>query len=332
MDSICGNEEIVKTAEEKIGEFYTRRIESIKSIDINSVLMRKNPYLYKALGFTTPEEIVRELLMAHSISSYEGIFGDAFFEPLAEELSGGEISDADGVDIVKRIDNIYRAYAIKSGNSVFNASSKKNQNDAFQKLRGRVQKRDLAFDAVVGYGYGNKESTGGSSNFREISGQAFWKEISGYDDCYLDISKFSYEIVREKKAEFDKEFEDLIQRSIVSFNEMFCDDGIINWEKWIKYNSSIKCNKLDIKPNKRTITEGQKIELEIDVELMDDKTYTITTEDDELNIKTSSENIKIENNTISICNKISEEEKIKIQFLYRHKCKTINIKIKPKKK
>lgn len=330
MTNKLSSDKIIELAEEKIAIFYDRRIEAIKSLDISSVLKRKNPYLYKALGFTKSEEIVRELLSAYSISSYEGIFGDAFFEPLAEEICGGEVADATDVDIIKRLDNMYRAYAIKSGTNVFNASSRANQKKSFQMLRGRVQKRNIAFDAVVGYGYGNKTSNGGNSNFREISGQALWKELSGNDDCYLEISKFSFEVVKQKKKEFNDEFESLVKKSIVEFDNLFCNNDEIDWEKWIKYNSAIKCKKLDITTVKKTISEGEDIVLDISVELENENKYNINTDNDELFIDFESENIRIEDNKISICNTITERETIKIIFLYRHKPKTLNITIKPK--
>ena len=325
-------DEIIALADKNIIGFYDRRIEAIKKANIDEVLKRKNPYLYKALGFTTAEEIVRELLTAYSISSYEGIFGDGFFEPLAEELCGGIKSVSKGTDIEVDVDGIRTVYAIKSGTNVFNSSSKSAQITAFNEARKRLQKnKTKSFDPVVGYGYGNKNSNGGNSNFREVSGQALWKELSGNDDCYLEIAKFSDEVVAQKKAEFNAEFENLIQKSIQEFNNMFCIDGQIDWEKWIKYNSAIKCKKLNITTTKKTICQDEDLELDISVELENEQQYCINTDDNELSIDFESKNITIENNKISICNGITEKEVIKIIFLYRHKSKTIKITIKPKK-
>ena len=107
--------------EDKIGElldgFYQRRNDKINTLKLKDALKRKNPYLYRAIGVQKASEIVEGLLSAYMSSSDEGIFGDAFFGPLAKFVSGGVVSPSEGVDIAKETATTYMAIAVKSGPS-----------------------------------------------------------------------------------------------------------------------------------------------------------------------------------------------------------------------
>ncbi|MBI5701177.1 hypothetical protein HZC34_04950 [Candidatus Saganbacteria bacterium] len=82
-----------------LNDFYNRRMNRLNTLKLKHVLRRKNPYLYKALGNQNATEIIEEILSAYLSSSDEGIFGDAFFEPIAKAVSGGIVSPSEGVDI-----------------------------------------------------------------------------------------------------------------------------------------------------------------------------------------------------------------------------------------
>ena len=75
-----------------LDNFYSRRIKKLSSLNLKDTIKRKNPYLFRAIGTATGEELVKQLLSAYMSSSDEGIFGDAFFEPLVKEVSGGSIA------------------------------------------------------------------------------------------------------------------------------------------------------------------------------------------------------------------------------------------------
>src|SRR5574340_302842 len=144
-----------QAVEEKIGEllneFYRRRTEKLEKLDLIGVLKSKNPYLYRALGVETAAETVEGILAAFASSSDETIFGDAFFEPLAKFVSGGQVAPSEGVDIAIETESTYKAIAVKSGPNVFNADSKKRQGENFSALRKRMAKLKKQFDPVVGY-------------------------------------------------------------------------------------------------------------------------------------------------------------------------------------
>lgn len=229
--------------EQKIAElldgFYGRRIEKIKNLKLNHTLKRKNPYLFRATGVQQASEIVKNLLTAFMSSSDEGIFGDAFFEPLAKFASGGIVSPSEGVDVAVETDTTYKAIAVKSGPSVFNAQSKKRQADDFKALENRLRKLQKHFDPLVGYCYGQKrQSNTSTASFKELAGQAFWEEITGDSDFYLKIIRLMKDKPQEHLVEYESAFNAAVNRFTKEFIDDFCNqDGTIDWEKLVKFNS-----------------------------------------------------------------------------------------------
>ncbi|MEI9808246.1 MAG: PmeII family type II restriction endonuclease [Bacteroidota bacterium] len=53
--------DVIKYVEDNIGSFHTRRIEGLKALDLNKVLSKKNPYLYKAKHLLLSQEIVKTI-------------------------------------------------------------------------------------------------------------------------------------------------------------------------------------------------------------------------------------------------------------------------------
>lgn len=229
--------------EEKIGElldiFYKRRINALDGLDLKKTLKRKNPYLYRAIGVEKASEIVEGILLAYTSSSDEGIFGDAFFEPLAKYVSGGYVSPSEGVDVALETPEKYIAVAVKSGPAVFNAQSKRRQIEDFKVLENRLRKLQKHFDPIVGYSYGNKkQSERGKHSFRELAGQAFWEEITGDENFYLKIIQLMKGKPQEHSIEYKKAWAAAENRFIREFIDTFCDvNGNILWEKIVEFNS-----------------------------------------------------------------------------------------------
>jgi hypothetical protein len=121
-------------------DFYERRLLKVKSLKLKTFLRRKNPYLFRALGIQKASEIIERILADYISSSDETMFGDAFFEPIARIASGGNVSDAEGVDFVIETDTCFTAVALKSGPNIFNSSQKKRQSQEFQAVRSRLYK------------------------------------------------------------------------------------------------------------------------------------------------------------------------------------------------
>lgn len=223
-------------------EFYNSLLAKIDTINISDIMKRKNPYLYRAKGIQSATEIVEGVLAATVSSSEETIFGNCFFEPLAIAASGGVKALAEGVDIMvdDRDENTIHAIAVKSGPSVFNADSKKRQEQNFNAARKLAQQAKAIYDPIIGYSYGKKRSTGKGrpTIYRELAGQDFWAELTGDSDFYLKIIMFMGNKPEQYLEKYRESYNRASNRLVKQFTEKFCnDDGSIDWEMLVRFNS-----------------------------------------------------------------------------------------------
>lgn len=104
--------------EQNIQLFHQKRIESIQTIKLITVLKRKNPYLFRAKNLVTASDLVKTILDAFLSSQEEGIFG-GFLEQLAificNQVYAGRKSAAMGIDLEFDKANVTYIVAIKSG-------------------------------------------------------------------------------------------------------------------------------------------------------------------------------------------------------------------------
>ncbi len=223
-------------------DFYDRRFKRLEKLKLKHFLLRKNPYLFKALGTEKASEIVEKILSAYIGSSDETIFGNAFFEPIALLASGGKTSDGEGVDIIVESEDKILAVALKSGPNIFNASQKKRQSQEFSELRNRLYKLHKQFDPVLGHAYGRAKSEPTKDTiYRRRSGQALWEEITGDPEFYIKLITLMKEEPLKHKQEYTAIWDAAINKFTAEFVKDFCySDGRINWEKLVKFVSSKK--------------------------------------------------------------------------------------------
>lgn len=222
--------------------FYGSLLAKIDNINIEDIMRRKNPYLYRAKAMQSAAEIVESVLSATVSSSEETIFGNCFFEPLAIAASGGNKALAEGVDIMveDKDENIIYAIAVKSGPSVFNADSKKRQEQNFNAARKLAQQAKSRYEPIIGYSYGKKRSTGRGrpTIYKELAGQDFWAELTGDTNFYLKIIKLMGTHPEKYLEQYRESYNRASNRLIKQFTADFCDDdGNINWNKLVKFNS-----------------------------------------------------------------------------------------------
>lgn len=231
---------IVKSIAVALEEFYSALIAKVDQLNIKSIMKRKNPYLFRAKAMNGAAQIVDAILAAFVSSSEETIFGNVFFEPIATAASQGQKALAEGVDIMVERDNTIYAIAVKSGTSVFNASSKKKQEQNFmaaQKLAQQVHKR---FVPIIGYSYGKKKVSdrGIPKFYQELAGQDFWTELTGDDQFYIKLIRYMDTLPEKYVEEFEKSYQKAANRLVKEFTTEFClEDGSIDWEKLVEFNS-----------------------------------------------------------------------------------------------
>ncbi len=220
-------------------EFYTSLTKALDSVSIDKVLKRKNPYLYRAKGINNALQIVDGILSAYVSSSEETIFGNAFFEPLALVVSGGQKAVSEGVDITVDKDNAIYSIAVKSGTSVFNADSRKRQEQNFLSAQKRAQQAHKAYYPVVGYGYGKKKTVAGKERFyKELAGKDFWEWLTGDKDFYTKIIEHMGTKPDQYAKSFEESYNKAQNRMVREFTIKYCkDDGSIDWKGLLKFNS-----------------------------------------------------------------------------------------------
>lgn len=230
---------LVALVHKHLTSFYRRRIEALDNLELKKVLVRKNPYLFRAVGIHDVGELIQNILRAYSSSSDETIFGNEFFEPLARDLANGKTADGEGVDVLVETATRIAAYAVKSGTSVFNSSSRRDQEQSFLKMRNRLFKTQKQFDPVVGYSYGRKsKEPKKASSFREVAGQSFWEELTGDPDCYVKILQAMQDYPDRHRIEFKAAWERAVNRFSMEFMLNFMsEDGSINWRELLQFNS-----------------------------------------------------------------------------------------------
>jgi hypothetical protein len=99
------------------------------------------------------------------------------------------------------------------------------------------------FDAVLAHCYGQNISPPNEKKiYRDVSGQSFWEEITGDPDFYQKLIRFmEIEIIEKYKHIYKLEWDKALNKYNREFLNNFClEDGSINWEKLLEFNSKSK--------------------------------------------------------------------------------------------
>ncbi|MDR0983353.1 MAG: cytosolic protein [Culturomica sp.] len=237
--------DVTKYVEDNIGIFHEKRIKSLDTLKLSDVLKRKNPYLFKAKYTETSEQIVRGIVDAHISSNEETIFGD-WLEGLAifvnEKVYGGWKSGIKNIDLEFDKDGMRYIVTIKSSKNWGNSSQVAKLISDFKTAKKtlRTSNSQLQIIAVNGccYSYDNQPDKG---DYYKYCGQEFWTFISGNENLYLEIVEPLGHKARERNADFQKSYTQMINKFTKEFSNEFCkDNGDIDWIKLVQFNSGKK--------------------------------------------------------------------------------------------
>jgi len=237
-------QEIYEYTEKHISIFHQRRLDYVQnSVDLLKILKQKNPYLFRAKNVLTAQDIIKGFLDAFLQSQEETLFGD-FIEGLAifvcDKVYGAKKSELTGVDLEFEKDGVTYVVEIKAGWNWGNSSQIRQLKINFESAKGLLlAKTDKEVVAVNGccFGKDNKPDKGG---YLKLCGQRFWGLISGNEKLYIDIIEPIGYKAREKNEEFMENYAQTINKFTLEFSQKFCDNGKINWEKLVKYNSGFE--------------------------------------------------------------------------------------------
>lgn len=232
---------VVDYITKNITTFHEKRVESISQIKLNTILKRKNPYLYKAKNVTTAGEFVKSIVDAFLSSQEETIFGD-FLEGLArfvcEAVYHGQKSASEGIDLDFCKDDIRYLVSIKSGPNWGNSSQIKKMKDNFKQAKRILSTNQSKINivAVNGCCYG-RDSKADKGDYLKLCGQSFWEFISGNKNMYLEIIEPLGKDAKQKNEVFLEEYSKVINKFTAEFIAEFCADGLIDWDRLVAFNS-----------------------------------------------------------------------------------------------
>lgn len=226
---------------ENIDSFHASRLRKLEETKLSELLRKKNPYLFKAKNLNTASDLVRDLLEAVLYASEEKFMGD-FLERLAlfvvTKLWNGQKSSSEGIDLEFRKNAKRYLVSVKSGPNWGNSSSVKKQRENFHKAYSviRQQSPDEAVELVLGICY-SKKRTSYTNSITTIHGQLFWELLSGDKNFYTEIIEPLGYHAKEHNDKFMAAKARILNLFAQEFMQKFCDDGVINWEKLVSFNS-----------------------------------------------------------------------------------------------
>lgn len=198
--------DVVNYLSSNISTFHSKRLKSLEKLKLEKILVRKNPYLFKAKNILTAQDLVKTLLDTH-LSSQEETISEDLLEGFAifinQKVFSGYKSAAEGIDLEFEKGEIKYIVSIKSGPNWGNSSQIKRMVDNFKKAKRilRSSNSNMHIIAVNGccYGRDNKPDKG---DYQKLCGQNFWTFISGNDLLYTDIIEPLGHKAKERNEEF----------------------------------------------------------------------------------------------------------------------------------
>ena len=234
-------EEVTDFVNQHIGEFHESRINRVKKIRLREVLLKKNPYLFKAKNILTAQRLIESLLQAYLSSSEEELFG-AFLEELAifiaRKTLNGRKSPGAGIDLEFTKDGVVYLVSIKSGVNWGNSSQYEALRDRFKKAVQilKQSKSVKAVQPVLASCYG-KRKTVNNGEYLRICGQEFWCFISGNRNLYTEMIEPLGHQAKQHNQHYEEELAIAVNKFTGEFSKQFCPDGRIDWNQLVKFNS-----------------------------------------------------------------------------------------------
>lgn len=236
------NKEIMSYVEVNIENFHAKRLESLQKLRLSVILKRKNPYLFKAKNILSAESLIETFLKAHLSSQEEAIFGD-FLEGLAifinQKIFNGSKSSTEGMDLEFTNSGQRYIVSIKSGPNWGNSRQLNKLKDDFRKAKKilRTSNSNVHVIAVNGCCYG-RDSNPDKGDYFKYCGEDFWTLVSGDKNLYIELVEPLGYNAKYKNEEFEKKYAQILNQFTFQFIRYFCNNGVIDWEKLVRFNSS----------------------------------------------------------------------------------------------
>ena len=236
-----------------IGPFYEVRFDRLTSATLDTVIKRKNPYLFKAKNIETAGDLAKNVLDAFLSSQEETIFGD-LMENLAIHIChlvfGGvkaEERKFRSIDLIFERDSKLYIVGIKSGPNWGNSDQvnamRRNFKNARKIIRSENNGSTKSVVAVNGCMYGRDNhphkviKKDPQLSYYKLCGQSFWELISGDDTLYQKIIQPLDKEAKKRDETFRNLYTKKTNEMTKGIIELFCSDNVLEWNKIVDYIS-----------------------------------------------------------------------------------------------
>jgi len=239
--------DVQEYVEEHIAIFHKQRLDVVKEkLNLNDLLLHKNPYLFKAKNIFSAQQLVKSMSDAYLQSGEETLFGK-FIEGLAifvcNKVYGAEKleEDGSGMDFKFEKNGIIYVVECKAGWNWGNKSQISQIKIDAQLAKEKWKTDGKEVKIINGCCFGKKKNKVEKAGYEKICGQDFWYLISNDDELYIKIVEPIGHKAKEKNEEFEIAYASFVYKLTLEFAQRFCDDGgIIDWAKLLEFNSGRK--------------------------------------------------------------------------------------------
>jgi hypothetical protein len=234
---------------DRIRQLYKQQVEHVKQVRLSDILRQADGYFLTFKRVALIDQFVREGIDRAMFPTQQKLF-HRLLEDLSlfvcERTHGGWESSFTGIDLEFRAGKTQYLVSVKSGpnwgNSRQVAALKRDFSTAKRILRTNAPERNVVAVCGCCYGRDNKPDKG---EYLKLCGQRFWEFISGNKNLYTEIIEPLGHRAKERDEEFAVAYAQIINRFTMGFAKDFCEeDGKINWEKLVRFNSSEKTTAL----------------------------------------------------------------------------------------
>ena len=227
----------------RIRQLYALLVVEIEQVCLSDILRRSEGYFLAFKNVTLIGDFI-QVGINRAISPIE----ERLFHSLLVDLAificgkvyGGTKSSAEGIDLEFEKDDTKYIVTIKSGpnwgNSRQIAAMKRDFNRAKKILHTNAPDTNIVAICGCGYGRDNKPDKG---EYLKYCGQKFWEFVSGNEFLYTEIIEPLGHKAKERNEKFLESYSQIINKFTIEFANEFCTNNKIDWEKLVKFNSSI---------------------------------------------------------------------------------------------
>ena len=237
------DKQITDYLQSNISSFHNKRLESLTNLELDNLLHRKNPYLFRSKNLVVVCDLIKSLLDAHLSSQEETLFG-GLLEGLAIYVAGvvhgGYKSNKTGIDLEFIKDNAMYVVQIKSGPNWGNSSQIARMRQNFREAADEIRQGTTITNVVSVNGccYG-RDSNPDKGDYFKYCGQAFWELLSSEEDFFTRIIEPLGHDAKKRNDDFAVDYAAVINRLAIDFSERFCtDDGSIDWNRLVAFSSA----------------------------------------------------------------------------------------------